>query len=103
MGTTTIPNGERRIWGIGLSDTCPPFGGGHVAAELGDQRVRSFVARRREQKDEIPDRAQGQIRCVHDGDSRKRFGSGAWTRTRITSSKGWRATNCTTPDRSRKV
>jgi hypothetical protein len=25
-------------------------------------------------------------------------GSGAWTRTRITSSKGWRATNCTTPE-----
>lgn len=27
-----------------------------------------------------------------------KFGSGAWTRTRITSSKGWRATNCTTPE-----
>src|SRR5215469_3358051 len=25
-------------------------------------------------------------------------GSGAWTRTRISSSKGWRATDCTTPD-----
>jgi hypothetical protein len=25
-------------------------------------------------------------------------GSGAWTRTRITSSKGWRATDCTTPE-----
>jgi hypothetical protein len=25
-------------------------------------------------------------------------GSGAWTRTKITSSKGWRATNCTTPE-----
>src|SRR5487761_523106 len=24
MGTTTIPNGERRICGIGLSVTCPP-------------------------------------------------------------------------------
>jgi hypothetical protein len=30
-------------------------------------------------------------------------GSGAWTRTRITSSKGWRATNCTTPERGTKV
>lgn len=31
-----------------------------------------------------------------------RSGSGAWTRTRITSSKGWRATNCTTPEQCRK-
>jgi hypothetical protein len=28
------------------------------------------------------------------------IGSGAWTRTRITSSKGWRATDCTTPELS---
>src|ERR1700751_4361173 len=28
----------------------------------------------------------------------EKFGSGAWTRTKITSSKGWRATNCTTPE-----
>lgn len=28
-----------------------------------------------------------------------KIGSGAWTRTRITSSKGWRATNCTTPEK----
>ena len=30
--------------------------------------------------------------------SASKSGSGAWTRTRITSSKGWRATNCTTPE-----
>ena len=24
-GTTTMPNGSRRMWGIGLSDTCPPW------------------------------------------------------------------------------
>ncbi len=29
---------------------------------------------------------------------RLKIGSGAWTRTKITSSKGWRATNCTTPE-----
>jgi hypothetical protein len=62
-----------------------------------------FVARRREEKDEVPDRAQGQVGCIHGGGNRKMFGSGAWTRTRITSSKGWRATNCTTPDQSQKV
>jgi hypothetical protein len=33
---------------------------------------------------------------------RSRFGSGAWTRTRITSSKGWRATDCTTPEQPEK-
>ena len=31
-----------------------------------------------------------------------KFGSGAWTRTRITSSKGWRATDCTTPEQPEK-
>ena len=76
----------------------PAFGSGHVAAELGDERVRGFVARRREEKDDVPDRAQGQVGCIHGGGNRKRYGSGAWTRTRITSSKGWRATNCTTPE-----
>ena len=30
--------------------------------------------------------------------NRWKGGSGAWTRTRISSSKGWRATDCTTPD-----
>jgi hypothetical protein len=41
--------------------------------------VRGFVARRREEKDEIPDRAQGQVGSVHCGGNRKRFGSSTCT------------------------
>src|SRR5579872_1994629 len=65
--------------------------------------MRRFVARRREEKDEVPDRAEGHVRRIHRGGiSIRRDGSGAWTRTRILGSKGPCATNCTTPDRSRK-
>src|ERR1019366_619844 len=74
------------------------LGRGKVAAHFRDERVRRFMARRRKQKDDVPDGAEREVRSVHRRDSRKSIGSGAWTRTRITSSKGWRATDCTTPE-----
>ena len=44
-------------------------------------------------------RAQDRVAIVAPSPmSQRKIGSGAWTRTKITSSKGWRATNCTTPE-----
>ena len=37
----------------------PSFGRGHVSPPLRHERMRGFVARRREKKDEIPDYAEG--------------------------------------------
>src|SRR5258708_18540676 len=37
----------------------PSFGRGHVSPKLRHERMRGFVARRREEKDDIPDYAEG--------------------------------------------
>src|ERR1019366_4631245 len=84
--------------GNGVERHLAAFERGEVAADFGGERVRRFVARRRKQKDDVPDDAKRKVRCVHRRVAKKWCGSGAWTRTRITSSKGWRATNCTTPE-----
>ncbi len=102
---------ERRLAALGC---------GKVTAQFGNHRVRCFMARRRKQKIDVPDGAEGNIRSFHrqiespDVESlgsrptmtsdyitkieNDWSGSGAWTRTRIPGSKGPCATDCTTPE-----
>jgi len=41
------------------------LGSGDISSEFGDQRMSRLVARRREQEDDIPDHAKGNVSTMH--------------------------------------
>jgi len=54
-----MPKGARRMCGTGFRLACPPVKRSRIAAEVGDERVRAFMARCGKEKHDVPDHSEG--------------------------------------------
>ncbi len=49
----------------GIERDLAALGGSHVSSQLGNQGMRGLMTGRRKEKNDVPDNAERQIRCVH--------------------------------------